>query len=407
MDKKQVIIKSIIIIFLLIISVASIFGISPLSYLIDSLKWQIIVRREELSIQKEKGLDINSSNDLIGVWKEIDCDFNNRFEAIIDSESITIYKYDNSINNIRHNVLYKNIYWAGTFDLDLEIDKESVIISHNFNIITDGLNDMSYGNQIVNHSKEMRLIYNNGSIMFLSQYRDEYRNIVLKRFDTRKRKPMSDLLELKYIGDRTSKFDTNNNFKIDLNNYEIEIPYYFDNVESESLEYNNQLKKIPDGFDTNEVGGYMYNDRYIVRSPSDENSYAELFIGKYNNANIEDINDLIYFVDYYGEKQIDYDYYFGLKDYKNNIISHYYEVGSNILDGSISFLLDYLYINKYIDNRGGNAQIEKNLVYDTWVVFTDTNTLFCISLAYGYNDNSDNDYIEDYIKIINSLRIKQ
>ena len=375
-----------------------------LSYFIDKLKSQIILKREEISIKNEKEIDINSKEDLIGIWKEIDCDFNNRFEAIIDKESITIYKYDNTINNLKHNVLYRNVYWAGIFDIDFDINEESRIISKNFNKITDRMNFED--KQIIDHSKEKSIVYSKGTIMFLSQYGDEYRYIILKRFDTKKRKPMSDLLELKYVGDRESKFDKGSNNRIDLGNYEIDIPSYFDNIESESLEKNYQLEIIPDSFKSNELGGQMYNERYIVRTPSDKNAYAELFIGKYINANLEDVNELKHYIDTYGAKQIDYDYYLGLKEEKKQVISDYIKVSSNSLDGSENFLSDYIYIHNYLDNRGDNPKLAKGLVYDTWIGFTDTNTVFCIGLAYGYNDISNNDYIEDYKKILNSLRRK-
>ena len=94
---------------------------------------------------------------------------------------------------------------------------------------------------------------------------------------------------VKYPGNRKSYYDENTNKTAILGGYMISYPNYFDHIEEETQE--NMIDKwmVPEDYETSYR---MINNNHLVYSPESLDAHAELYIGEYKNANIENIEEL-------------------------------------------------------------------------------------------------------------------
>ena len=348
---------------LLIFCIITFIGITDIiSNVFDLFKLKTIDIINDNRIKNEKIININTINDLYGIWKNNTKDFNNRYEAIIDKDSITLYRYDNGI---------KNIYWIGDFNIEniiYDVNKEYTIVSKNFKYVS-----MRIDKAATVDSK--KFIYNNKCISFISQYDDNYENINLYRY-----KEYEDRLRvIKYSNNRESKYDDKTNLNIDLGDYTITYPYYFDTEEDilkniineNSIPYNNEQYNIKT----------LNND--IVLSPSDNNSYAELYISEIKYVNFNDVDDFNNYI------KNTYNYY------NNKLLITKRELyADNIITNELICSIKNMNYNDYICGMS----------FETYLWMQKTNSLLIVGIAYQYNDTSIYDYIKDYKKIIKNIK---
>ena len=333
------------------------------SELFDDFKMSISKMRENENIKREKLYEINTIDDMYGLWKDDSFGHKERYEALIDEDSITVYKYQNN---------KKYIYWIGTFDvknLNFNSDGEQILSSKNYNQISKYISVASQAN-----TKEF--IYNNKNIRFISQFNDDQYEVTLKRYNA-----YNDRLRMvKYDGDRKSAWDKSTNKKIILNNWTVEYPYYFDTEEEDTF------KDIPDIWVYN-IDNTMIEKNLITLSPSNTKSFAELFIGEYKNANIDNINDLLKMMIEYSE-QLNYTNY--------ELITSSFDAENNLIMNICS--------TKYINNY--TNEIKYGISFESWILKKETNEVLIIGTAYDYADTSNYDYIGDYEKVLQNITRK-
>ena len=326
----------------------------------DDFKISIYKMRENEHIKREKLYEINTLDDIYGLWKDDSFGHKERYEALFDEDSITVYKYQNN---------EKYIYWIGTFDvkdLDLNSDSEQIIASKNYSQISKYISVASQTN-----TKEF--IYDNKHIKFISQFNDDRYEVTLKRYSA-----YNDRIRMiKYNGDRKSAWDKRTNEKFILNNWTIEYPYYFDTEEEDTF------KDIPDIWVHN-IENTMIKKNLITLSPSNTKSVAELFIGEYKNANTSNIYDLY-------EMMIDHSEQLNYTNYE--LITHSFDAENNIIMNICS--------TRYIDNY--NNEIKYGISFESWILKKETNEILIIGTSYDYDDTSNYDYIGDYEKILQNI----
>ena len=353
-------------IFALLIAIVIFFGLfvfdftTSLSVAFDYFKVSIFTIRENEKIKKEKLHNIYNIDDIYGLWKDDTFGYEDRYEALIDEDSITIYKYQNNV---------KYIYWIGTFDakiLSLNSDIEQKIFSKNYNQISKYISVASQAN-----TKEF--IYDNQSIRFISQFNNDRYEVTLNRYNA-----YNDRIRMiKYQRDRESAWNESTNEKIILNNWTIEYPYYFDNEEEDIF------RNIPDTW-VYHIDNNMIAKNLITLSPSNTKSFAELFIGEYKNANIENVYELYDMMIDYSEQ---------LNDANYDLITHSFDVENNVIMNMFS--------TKYIDVY--NSKTQYGISLESWILKNETNEVLIIGTAYNYDDKSNYDYIGDYEKILQNI----
>lgn len=350
---------------------ALIFGfIDLVSQSTDKVKLDILYRNFNKQIKREKQITVREEKDFYGIWKDNSKDFENRYEAIIDENSITVYKWSDKSD-------WRTIYWVGDFHLDdiiNNINGKATIESKNFTYISNRIDTAA-------KSSSKEFIYNGesgASLSFISQNNDDYIEIVLNRYEA-----VNDRLRVvKYQGKRVGGYDENTNKKVIINGYEVSYPSYFNHEEEETKkEFINDLL-IPDGNIISEEG--MENNR-IVLSPNNEKAYAELYIGEYRNLYFDSVENFKKFVEYNSE----------MWNMKDNDIILIKEVDSEEM-ASIEMICS----TKYTDEKG---IVTYGMAFETDIFMKEKNMVLIIGTAYDYNDNSGYDYLEDYKKVIKSI----
>lgn len=326
------------------------------SIVLDYFKYQIISKNIDENIKKEKLVVINKKDDIYGFWKSEGIEFENRYEALIDENSMIIYKYNK--NNM------KTIYWLGSFNKINNIDTEE-IISNNYKSISKYLS-------MAGQSDNKKFVYFDNSIKFESQYNDQSEHVVLKHYH-----PYNDRIRMiKYDNNRVPSFDFKNNNIIELDNYKISYPSYFD------VEEENSRRNIPDNYVYN-IDKQMIEKNLIILSPSNQKSYAELFIGEYENANINNIYDLYTMIE---DNSINYN------DDTNELVTFAFDANNNSIM--------CIFTNEYLDDNGNKIY---GLSFENWMYMNKYNQILIIGASYSNEDTSKYDYISDFESLIKNI----
>ena len=373
-----------------------------ISLLTDYAKVNILITNELVNIKNEPIKEIKSNDDVKGLWKSEGIAFEKRYEALIDNESIIIYKYDGD---------RKNIYWLGTFDfgnsLIESIDENKVnetsnsslnsnaqssidlivsedIINNNSNkkhnkynsgvITSKNYKQISKYLPMASQKENMDFVYNDGTIIFMSQYNDDLYEVKLRPYTA-----YNDRLRMiKYNNDRKGEYNEITNKEITLNNYKISYPNYFD------VEEENSRRNIPDNWVYN-VNDSMKEKNLIILSPSNTKSFAEFFVGEYENANIESFEELKDYIVYNNE-------HYSIDDS---------ELVTYAFDNKSSSVMQ-IFSTKYYDEY--NGKVIYSLAFENWILMKDTNEIINIGVSYTNDDTSEYDYISDYENIIKNIR---
>lgn len=329
------------------------------SLIMDNFKYQILSKNIDENIKKEKIIDIKTKEDIYGFWKSEDIAFDDRFEALIDENSIIVYKYN-------HDSM-RTIYWLGTFNKNNDIAKETVI-SNNYKSISKYLS-------MAGQSSSKEFVYEDSSIKFISQYDDEHTEVVLKHYS-----PYIERIRMiKYDNNREPNFNLQSNNELALKNYKISYPNYFDTEEE------NSRRGIPENYVYN-IDKQMIEKNLIVLSPSNKKSYAELFIGEYDNVNINDIYELYYMIQ---DNSINYN------DYMNELVTFAFDSEKNSIM--------CIYSNKYITDEGDKIY---SLSFENWMYMKEHNQILIVGVSYANNDTSNYDYISDFESVIKNINNK-
>ena len=185
-----------------------------------------------------------------------------------------------------------------------------------------------------NENKEF--VYEDNSIKFISQYDDQFVEVVLKH-----NAPYNQLIrKIKYDNNRKPMYDFENNSELALKNYKISYPTYFDTKEE------NSRRNIPENYVYN-IDNQMREKNLIVLSPNNKKLYDELFIGEYDNANINDIYELY---DMIKENSANYN------DFTNELVTFAFDPKNNSIM--------CIFTTKYIDNNG---DVVYSLAFENWM----------------------------------------
>lgn len=344
---------------------ASIFELVDISDgLFSGTKYHIYNVKEQNSIKNERKIDIKSVDDFNGLWKDTNSKYEERYEALIDNDSITLYKYSNDD---------PTIYWIGTFNTSDFMSGAKTIESKNFSFVSDLIENAA-------KSEFKEFTYEDGKIKFISQYNDGYREIVLERYNMN----VERLRVVKYPGNRKSYYDENTNKTLNIGGYQISYPSYFDHKEEETQE--NMIDKwmVPEDYETSYR---MINNNHLVFSPSSTKAHAELFIAEYVKADINDIDE-----------------------YDKNIRENSYvymdpmnvEVAKDKIEGKNYDMIRYVFSNRYDDPESGRTIY--SMVFETYMLMKETNASFIVSVTYSYDDTSDYDYLADYAMILKGIK---
>lgn len=398
--KKNIIAVAIGIIAFVIFSVTRFGDIA--TFRVDYFKLGMLNKNEIVNIKREPVKNIKNRQDMNGLWKSDGIAFEKRYEALIDNDSIIIYKYDVE-NGDYFNDDNKNIYWLGTFyfendvlestndnktndisanslndnkqsndNLDLSNDNQNkyngkVIISKNYKKISRHLS-------MASQSDSMEFTYNEGVITFTSQYDDEMYKVKLKPYIAYNER----IRMIKYNNDRKAGYNENTNKEIILDNYRIQYPSYFDTEED------NSRRNIPDNWVYNVREG-IKEKNLIILSPSDKKSFAELFVGEYDNVNISTIYELY---DYIIENSANYN------EYSNELVTLAFDNENNSVM--------HIFTTRYYDEYSG--KVIYSLAFENWILMKDTNEIINIGVTYSNDDTSEYDYIGDYESIIKNIK---
>ena len=344
---------------------ASIFELVDISdALFSAAKYNINNAKEQNNIKNERRIDIKSIDDFNGLWKDAKSKYEERYEALIDNDSITLYKYYNDD---------PTIYWIGTFDVSDFLSGVKTVQSKNFSFVSNLIENAA-------KSEFKEFTYEDGKIKFISQYNDGYSEITLERCAMN----VERLRVVKYPGNRKSYYDENTNYTVNIGGYQISYPSYFDHKEEETQE--NMIDKwmVPEDY---ESIYRMINNNHLVYSPSDTNAHAELFIAEYVKANINDIDEF---------DQDIRSYSLVYQNPMNEVIAQ------EMIEGDNYDTIRYVYSNRYDDPESGRTIY--GMIFETYMLMKETNTSFIISVTYSYDDTSDYDYLEDYAKMLKGLR---
>lgn len=330
-----------------------------ISLILDFGKLNVEEIRLNEQIKKEKILEINDVEDIYGFWKDDEYGFDNRYEAIIDSDSITIYGYIEGEGYV---------YWTGTFILqnNFDVGGKTKITSNNYKSISKYI-------ELAAQTQTKEFTYENGVISFISQFNDTYHEVHLKRYD-----PYDDRIRMiKYNLNRVGHYDKNNN-KIELDNYMIEYPKYFDTEEE------NSFGNIPSSYIYNIDSG-LVEKKLIVLSPSATRSHAEFYVNESKNNKINDIYELY---------EVMQNESVNLNLATNRLISFTFNSESN----SIMIIFSIKYVDAYDDSK-----VTYGLAFENWMIKNETNELIIVGVAYTNDDTSDYDYISDFEKVIGNI----
>lgn len=332
--------------------------------LFSGTKYHIYNVKEQNSIRNERKIDIKSVDDFNGLWKDTNIKYEERYEALIDNDSITLYKYYNDD---------PTIYWIGTFDTSDFLGGVKTVQSKNFSFVSNLIENAA-------KSEFKEFTYEDGKIRFISQYNDGYSEIILERCAMN----VERLRVVKYPGNRKSYYDENTNKTLNIGGYQISYPSYFDHKEEESQE--NMIDKwmVPEDY---ESIYRMINNNHLVYSPSSTDAYAELFIGEYVNANIESIEELDSNIENYSNVYL---------NEMNKVIA------KEILPGENYDMIRYVFSNRYDDVDSGRTIY--GMIFETYMLMKETNSSFIISVLYDYDDVSDYDYLADYAKMLKGIK---
>ncbi|MBR4314509.1 MAG: hypothetical protein IKP66_06335 [Lachnospiraceae bacterium] len=327
-------------------------------------RYNIIVMKLTNFIKNEKRINIKNNNDLYGLWKDTNSKYEERYEALIDNDSITLYKYSNDD---------PTIYWIGTFDTSDFGGGVKTVQSKNFSFVSDLIENAA-------KSEFKEFTYEDGKIKFISQYNDGYSEITLERCAMN----VERLRVVKYPGNRKSYYDENTNYTVNIGDYQISYPSYFDHKEEETQE--NMIDKWMAPEDYKSIYR-MINNNHLVYSPSSTDAHAELFIAEYVNANINDIYE--------------YD-----ENIRENSFVHMNPMNEEIatmkLEGDKDDRITYIFSNRYDDPESGRTIY--GMIVETYMLMKETNSSFIISVSYDYDDVSDYDYLADYAKMLKGIK---
>ena len=403
MRKNKNVVKIVIAVLVAVIAFV-IFGMTRLSdvssFLVENFKLQMLSKNVLLNMKREPIRKIKNADDVKGFWKSDGIAFEKRYEALIDNDSIIIYKYDIE-NGDYFDDDNKKIYWLGTFnfengvvesthdnklnDISTNITNDSKQSNDNLDLSNDNQN--KYNGKVIisknykkisrllsmaSQSDSMKFIYNDGIITFTSQYNDDMYEVKL-----RPHIPYTERIRMiKYNNDRKAGYNEGANKEIIFDNYRIQYPSYFD------IEEDNSRRNIPDN--------WVYNDNrkeknLIILSSSNNKSHAELFVGEYSNVNINNIEEL----------------------YDNIIVN---SVNYNSDDNEfITFAYDneknsimQIFSTRYYDEYSGETTY--GIAFETWMLMKDTNEIIIIGVSYSNDDTSEYDYISDYESIIKNIK---
>ena len=344
---------------------ASIFELVDISdALFSAVKYNINNAKEQNNIKNERRIDIKSIDDFNGLWKDTKSKYEERYEALIDNDSITLYKYYNDD---------PTIYWIGTFDVSDFLSGVKTVQSKNFSFVSNLIENAA-------KSEFKEFTYEDGKIKFISQYNDDYKEIILERYNMN----LERLRVVKYPGNRKSYYDESKNKTVNIGGYQISYPSYFDHKEEETQENMIDKLMLPEDYETSYR---MINNNHLVYSPSSTDAHAELFIGEYTNANIENIEEF------------------------DSIIQNYSYVHSNpmnkviaqeMIEGDNYDTIRYVYSKRYDDPESGRTIY--GIICATYMLMKKTNSSFSISVLYDYDDVSDYDYLTDYAKMLKGIK---
>ena len=243
----------------------------------------------------------------------------------------------------------------------------TVIISKNYKKISRHLS-------MASQSDSMKFTYNDGVITFTSQYNDDMYEVNLKPHI-----PYTERIRMiKYNNDRKEGYNENTNKEIILDNYKIQYPSYFDTEED------NSRRNIPDNWVYNVYEG-MKEKNLIILSPSNTKSFAELFVGEYDNVNISTIYELY---DHVIENSANYN------EDSNKLVTFAYNPENN----SVMHIFTTRYYNEY------TGKVIYGLGFENWILMKDTNKIINIGVSYTNDDTSEYDYISDYESIIKNIK---
>lgn len=410
MRKNKNVVKIVISVLVAVIAFV-IFSMTRLSdvsgFLVSLFKLQMLHKNELVNIKREPIRKIKSADDVKGFWKSDGIAFEKRYEALIDNDSIIIYKYDIDYENYSGDG-NKSIYWMGTFSFENAMveftkDKTNDINVNSLNenkktyndLSNDISNNLSNGNQNKNNgtvivsksykkilrylsmasqSDSMKFIYNDGVITFTSQYNDDMYEVKLKPHI-----PYTERIRMiKYNNDRKEGYNENTNKEIILDNYKIQYPSYFD------VEEDNSRRNIPDNWVYNAREG-IKEKNLIILSPSNTKSFAELFVGEYDNVNISTIYELY---DHVIENSANYN------EDSNELVTFAYDNKNNSVM--------HIFTTRYYDEYSG--KVIYSLAFENWILMKDTNKIINIGVSYTNDDTSEYDYISDYESIIKNIK---
>lgn len=344
---------------------ASIFGLVDISdALFSATKVYIYNAKEQNSIKRERKIDIKSIDDFSGLWKDTNSKHEERYEALIDNDSITLYKYSNDD---------PTIYWIGTFDTSDFLNGVKTVQSKNFSFVSNLVENAA-------KSEFKEFTYEDGKIKFISQYNDDYREIVLERYNMN----VERLRVVKYPGNRKSYYDENTNKTLNIGGYQISYPSYFDHKEEETKENVIEKWMLPEDYETIYK---MINNNHLVFSPSSTYAHAELYIAEYVNANIYDINEF--------DENIKKYSYVHLNPLNKSI-------AKDMIEGDNYDTIRYVFSNRYDDLESGRTIY--GMIVETYMLMKEKNSSFIISVSYDYDDVSDYDYLADYAKMLKGIK---
>jgi hypothetical protein len=332
--------------------------------LFSAAKYCINNAKEQNSIKNERQIDIKNIDDFKGLWKDKKSQYKERYEALIDNDSITLYKYNNNS---------PSIYWIGTLNTSDFMSGAKTIESKNFSFVSDLIENAA-------KSEFKEFTYEDGKIKFISQYNDGYSEITLERCAMN----VERLRVVKYPGNRKSYYDENTNKTLNIGGYQISYPSYFDHKEEETQE--NMIDKwmVPEDY---ESIYRMINNNHLVFSPSSTDAHAEIYIAEYVNANIYDTDE-------FDENIRKYSYVH--LNPMNKVIA------KEMIEGDNYDTIRYVYSNRYDDPESGRTIY--GMIFETYMLMKETNASFTISVTYSYDDTSDYDYLADYAKMLKWLR---
>ena len=344
---------------------ASIFELVDISdALFSAVKYYIYNVKEQNSIKNERRIDIKNIDDFNGLWKDTNSKYEERYEALIDNDSITLYKYSNDD---------PKIYWIGTFDTSDFLSGVKTVQSKNFSFVSNLIENAA-------KSEFKEFTYEDGKIKFISQYNDDYSEITLERCAMN----VERLRVVKYPGNRKSYYDENTNYTVNIGGYQLSYPSYFDHKEEETQENMIDKLMVPEDY---ESIYRMVNNNHLVYSPSSTYAHAELFIGEYTNANIENIEEFDSIIQNYSHVHL---------NPMNKVIAQ------EMIEGDNYYTIRYVFSNRYDDPESGRTIY--GMIVETYMLMKETNASFTISVTYSYDDNSDYDYLADYAKMLKGIK---